>query len=170
MLSVRLARVNGGAERYMPEDAREDFLRYTCDTELNARDIDGDGDQSLIQDPRKQFNLKDVWMALHADFSGDVGGSMQTSMDAGRMDDNLGFWWTCWFDDYDKVKAKIYTTRRESGTAFRQLLERRQTPLRLSPLNAIIYASRTGHFNVRYLDGRKIVMIDLDKAVDNPGW
>jgi hypothetical protein len=118
-------------------------IRNTCDVELNTRDVYGDGDQSFIRCIRKQLELKGAWCDLNAQVTEHIAQGMMGAVSRGNMDSDMQFWMSCWFGDDAEVGSRIEKARRDpSPTKLTNLLDKRQTQLRLTPLMAVIYGAR----------------------------
>lgn len=133
-------------------------LAATCDEELNARDVYGDGDQSFLSDERgrsgrsKAQPLRDMWSA---------GGD---SFDKIASNQVSAFWLACFTgsvaivedaivaaqrrdDDSSPLTAAAAQSQGAEGSgreAVKKLLERRETQMRFSPLFAAITGARIG--------------------------
>jgi len=112
-------------------------LASTCDLELNARDVYGDGDQSPLEDsldasnPRNAQRLRDVWC---------TGGDLNQLLATGRV---IAFFRYCFAGDAKLVGDFIAAARADSDPdALRNLLERRESQMHVSPLFAVVAGAR----------------------------
>ena len=144
----------------LPTDA---ILRATCDVEGNRRDPFGDGDQSLLRivDPRRtpitdpeMQALKNLWCdagdffpaffaAINAcGYQVGVGITREPAVDdeaSSRAQTRLSpFMLSCALGDVGRVQAALAAARAAGEEATSQLLERRETNLRIPPLHAVI--------------------------------
>ena len=112
-------------------------LASTCDLELNARDVYGDGDQSPLEDsldasnPRNAQRLRDVWC---------TGGDLNQLLATGRV---TAFFRYCFAGDARLVGDFIAAARADPDPdALRNLLERRESQMHVSPLFAVVAGAR----------------------------
>ena len=122
---------------------RDVALRKTCDVELNARDIFGDGDQKRILNTRKGQPLRDAWCS---------GCDLYEKLENHQMSP---FWVACFTGDHRNAARMIEAARnkpnrvigegdaRESLPELTCLLERRETQMRLSPIHAVVAGARS---------------------------
>jgi hypothetical protein len=105
----------------------------TNDEALNKRDVFGDGDQSFLthrgpQDAKTQA-LKNMWVA---------GGDFLTLARVGRLSP---FMLNCLDGKHEMVAKSLAKATEEGGQAMSQLLAKRETLMRFTPLDGAIYGA-----------------------------
>ena len=101
---------------------RDVALRNTCDTELNKRDIYGDGDQSFIRDEGKRNQLRNA-VRSYLDVSEKI-----------KAKEVSGFWMACFTGQFELVAQFIHGWKELNTSTTYELLERCETQMRFTPL------------------------------------
>mmetsp|Transcript_66534 Transcript_66534/g.97335 ORF Transcript_66534/g.97335 Transcript_66534/m.97335 type:complete len:487 (+) Transcript_66534:221-1681(+) len=114
-------------------DQYDTVIAATTNEELNKRDIFGDGDQSFLQHRGPQDvnaqALKNMWVA---------GGDFLMLANAGRLG---AFMLNCFRGKHEQVANSLAKAGAAGGEAMYQLLARRETLLRWTPLDGAIYGA-----------------------------